>query len=138
MFQATLALIATNIGGGIVGIPYAFYNFGIPLGTSLIIMVSLISLASAMLLLKSKELCKQESFYDIGYIVLGRSSIFIISGAIICQLFGITVVYYIVFSDTMSLLFAQMNTGNSVTQVLPADQVAAEMATKSPIVQFFA
>jgi hypothetical protein len=38
----------------------------------------------------------------------------------------------------MSLLFAQMNTGNSVTQVLPADQVAAEMATKSPIVQFFA
>ena len=134
MFQATLALIATNIGGGIVGIPYAVYHFGIPLGAALIIMISLVSFASVMLLLKSKELCKQESFYDIGYLVLGRSSVFIISGAIICQLFGITVVYYIVFSDTMSLLFSQINTGDKVTQVMQPEQVAEEIAKKSALV----
>ena len=97
-------------------------------------MISLVSFASVMLLLKSKELCKQESFYDIGYLVLGRSSVFIISGAIICQLFGITVVYYIVFSDTMSLLFSQINTGDKVTQVMQPEQVAEEIAKKSALV----
>ena len=58
LFQAVLALIACTIGGGIVGIPFAIYNYGIPLGTSLIILVALISFLSVMLLLKSKELCK--------------------------------------------------------------------------------
>lgn len=35
---------------------------------------------------------------------MGRNSVFIISGAMVCQLFGIVCVYYIVFADTMSLL----------------------------------
>lgn len=84
VFQASLALISCNIGGGIVGIPYAMYNCGIPLGTGLTIFIALVSFASVMLLLKSKELCKQESYYEIGYIVMGRNSIFLISAAIIC------------------------------------------------------
>lgn len=58
LFQATLALIACNVGGGIVGIPFAMYNYGLPLGTGLIIIVALVSFMSVMLLLKSKELCK--------------------------------------------------------------------------------
>jgi len=41
-----------------VGVPYAIYNYGIPLGVTLIIIVAVISLLSVMLLLKSKELCK--------------------------------------------------------------------------------
>jgi amino acid permease len=106
-----LALIACNIGGGIVGVPFAIYNYGIPLGVALIILVAVISLLSVMLLLKSKELCKQESYYEIGYIVMGRNAILLISAAIICQLFGIIVVYYIVFADTLSLLVRQAITG---------------------------
>jgi len=51
-------LIACNVGGGIVGIPFAMYNYGLPLGTGLIIIVALVSFMSVMLLLKSKELCK--------------------------------------------------------------------------------
>ena len=137
LFQAVLALIACNIGGGIVGVPFAMFNYGIPLGTSLIILVAIISFLSVMLLLKSKELCKQESYYEIGYLVMGRGAILLISGAIICQLFGIIVVYYIVFADTVKLLVIQSVTGDQVTQVMTPDQTAAELSTKPALVRFF-
>lgn len=41
-FYASLAVLSTIVGGGIVGIPLSFYSLGLPLGTltSLLIAVS--------------------------------------------------------------------------------------------------
>jgi amino acid permease len=69
---------------------------------------------------------------------MGRNSVFIISGAMVCQLFGIVCVYYIVFADTMSLLASQILTGNSITSVLPAEEVKAQLSQRSPLAQIFA
>ena len=120
-------MIACNVGGGIVGIPFAIYNYGIPLGIGLIVLIAMVSFLSVMLLLKSKELCKQESYYEIGYLIMGRNSVFLISGAMICQLFGIVCVYYIVFADTVRLLIGQMLTGTTLTSVLPFTEMEAEL-----------
>lgn len=69
--------------------------------------------------------------------MMGRGAILLISGAIICHLFGIIVVYYIVFADTVRLLVSQAITGDKVTQVLSPEQMAAELSTKPAIILFF-
>ena len=65
---------------------------------------------------------------------MGRNAILLISAAIICQLFGVIVVYYIVFSDTLSLLVGQAITGSQITQILPPEQMAAELSAKPSII----
>jgi len=80
---AVLAILSTIIGGGIVGVPYSFLNFGIPLAIGLNILVVIMTYYSGVLYLKAKDLVpdQPQSMYEIGYLTLGRSSIFMV-GAI--------------------------------------------------------
>jgi len=55
-FTAILAILSTIIGGGIVGVPYSFYNFGIPLAIILNILVVIMTYFSGVLYLKAKDL----------------------------------------------------------------------------------
>lgn len=72
------ALVAYNIGGGILGLPFAFYNMGIPLAIFLSVWISIFSAIASMMLLKVKDLTprRYESMYEIAFLLLGRQSIF--------------------------------------------------------------
>ena len=102
-FQTMLALIASNIGGGIVGMPFAIYNCGAILGVSIIVIFALITQVSVILMLHTKDLTprKYESLYEIGYILMGRWSIFIICAVLFMTNFGTVVLYFIIFGDTL-------------------------------------
>ena len=54
IFDTTLALVATNIGGGIVGVPFAMYNCGAIFGTFLVLFCAGVTMFSIVLLLKTK------------------------------------------------------------------------------------
>ena len=73
---------STCIGGGIVGLPYAMYHFGIPVALVMNCITATITCYSAYLYLKTKDLIpdKPESLFEIGYMVMGRRSIFLIAG----------------------------------------------------------
>ena len=81
-FTGILAMISTCIGGGIVGLPYAMYHFGIPVALVMNCITATITCYSAYLYLKTKDLIpdKPESLFEIGYMVMGRRSIFLIAG----------------------------------------------------------
>ena len=49
-----------------------------------------------------------ESLYEIGFMVLGRKSIYIVSAVTFIFATGIMMVYFIVFSDVISSLMAQL------------------------------
>ena len=55
-FGATLAILSTIIGGGIVGLPYSFFHAGIPMGIILNIVFSLMTFYSCVLLIEAKDL----------------------------------------------------------------------------------
>lgn len=80
MFQTALVLVATNIGGGILGIPFAYYRFGIVNGTVICLSVGAISHISTMMYLKTKDMTprRYESVYEIAYLLLGESAIFVV------------------------------------------------------------
>ena len=81
-FTGTLAILSTIIGGGIVSIPYSFISFGIPLAVVLNIFAVIMTYYSADLYLACKDAIpdKPESLYEIGYMVMGRNSIFLVGG----------------------------------------------------------
>lgn len=60
IWGAILSFISTIIGGGIVGIPYAFYHVGIPVGIFMNILVIAVTFYSIYLYLKAKDLTTYE------------------------------------------------------------------------------
>ena len=56
---------------------------------------------------------KPDSLYEIGYMILGRSSIFLLASILIINSFGLCMIYFIVFGDTAGQLAASF-TDNEV------------------------
>jgi amino acid permease len=109
-FTGILAMISTCVGGGIVGLPYSMYHFGIPVALVMNTITATITCYSAYLYLKTKDLIpdKPESLFEIGYMVMGRKSIFMIAGIQIINAFGLMMIYFIVFGDTTGQLIANI------------------------------
>lgn len=80
IFQTSLALVAANIGGGILAMPYAFYRLGLFLGLICAFLIAVLTHFSSMMYLKVKDLTprRYESIYEIAYLLLGRPSIFVV------------------------------------------------------------
>lgn len=51
-----MAILSTIVGGGIVGLPYSFYQTGIPVGILMNILFALMTLYSCILYIKAKDL----------------------------------------------------------------------------------
>jgi len=81
VFTGILAMISTCVGGGIVGLPYAMYHFGIPVALVMNLGTMAITNFSAYIYLKTKDLIpdKPDSLFEIGYMCMGRKSIFMIA-----------------------------------------------------------
>ena len=107
-FTGILAILSTIIGGGIVSLPYAFVSVGLPLGIFLNIFGVLITIFSIDLYLAAKEIIpdKPESYYEMGYMVQGRPSIFSVGFIQFINAFFLCILYFIVFGDTLSQLIA--------------------------------
>jgi amino acid permease len=100
-----------------VGIPFCFLHCGLVLGLCLTVFACAISFFSTYFLMKAKDNCpkKFESYFEIGYATMGRSSIFFIAGCIIASGTGILMIYFIVMGDTMSNIAAQIISGKIPT-----------------------
>lgn len=117
--EAVLAILSTCVGGGIVGLPLAMYNLGIPLAVFLQILVMFATHWSSSLYLNLREIIpdKPDSLYEIGYMVLGRSSIFVLASIFIINALGLCMIYFIVFGDTFAQLVASFTTTQSLGSV---------------------
>jgi amino acid permease len=104
-FLAALALLSTMIGGGIVGIPYAFYLTGFPLGIIMNIICAALTSLSCLLYIQTIHLMKgTDSLSMIGYKLIGRPFIFMMSIILMLLCMGAMIIYFNIFGTIASSL----------------------------------
>ena len=71
--EAVLAFLSVIIGGGLLSVPFACVHLGIPCGMAVMLLFTFLTQRSNRLYLITIEMLpgKQESFYEIGYMVSG-------------------------------------------------------------------
>ena len=106
--QGALAILSTCVGGGIVSLPLAMWNLGVPLSIFLQCCVMFATHTSSNMYLAIRDLVpdKPDSLYEIGYMLFGRKSIFILASVFFLNGFGLCMIYFIVFGDTAGQLAA--------------------------------
>ena len=109
IFQTALALVATNVGGGVLAMPFAFFHLGIINSIILCFVVGGSAQVSVMLYLSTKDLTprKYESVYEISYLLSGKWAILMVIITQMAVAMGCMILYYIILGDTMGHLFAQ-------------------------------
>ena len=102
-------MLSAIIGGGIVGIPYAMMQTGIPLGIVLNAAIALFGNYTGRLYLRCKDLSPTyvESMYELGFVSIGSVSIYIISALVLISGIGCIMIYFIVFGDISASLATQ-------------------------------
>ena len=102
--EASLGLVSTIIGGGFVAVPFSFYYLGIPLATITIVITAYLSYLSGELYIESRHKMpwRVDSMYEMGFILSGRKSIFIISFIIFFMCFGVSMIYFILVGNLSS------------------------------------
>lgn len=108
-----LSIISTILGGGIVALPYAFYMLGFYAALGLMVAMAVSTVNSSILYLKAKDLTpgKPESLYELGYILVKRPSIFLISCVLAINSLGLCMVYFIIFGNTFGIIVATLSGG---------------------------
>ena len=110
VWETCITLLSSSVGVVVIGTPYAFYRLGIPLAVVALLVLSFLGYSVAMLMLKTKDLTPQsnQSLYEIGYLLFGRPSIFIVTIAHFVVVFLALVMYYIACGDVLSVLAKQV------------------------------
>lgn len=88
-----LATLSALVGGGICTISYGINDTGVVFIITLIVIMNIQTINRTWLYLESKDLNPglPESFFEIGYILFGRKSIFIICGLMVPNSFASTI-----------------------------------------------
>lgn len=104
-FLASLALLSSMIGGGITGIPYAYYQSGFGLGLIINVVFGIQTALSCFMYFQVKDLCGgTESISEVGFKLLGRFSIYLMNGIILLLCIGLMLIYFILYGNIVSSL----------------------------------
>jgi sodium-coupled neutral amino acid transporter 11 len=99
VFQATLAVIASIIGGGIICIPYAMTTAGFINGAIINFIILVIQMYCTHLYMRAMDMFGLRSISELCYMCFGRHSVYIINGLLVFVFFGYLVMFEILFSN---------------------------------------
>jgi len=99
LFQATLALIASIVGGGIICIPYAMTAAGFINGAIINLITIAILIYCTHLYIRAMDMFGLRSISELCYMCFGRYSVYMINGLLVFVFFGYLVMFQILFSN---------------------------------------
>lgn len=109
IFGVALQIISTITGGGIVSVPYAMSAPGFENGIMINIVIIIFMMFCTHLYMSSKDIMGFDSISELSYMCFGRSSVFIINILVAFVIFGILLLYLILFSKiSLSLVLPML------------------------------
>uniref|UniRef100_A0A3Q4AK42 Putative sodium-coupled neutral amino acid transporter 11 n=1 Tax=Mola mola TaxID=94237 RepID=A0A3Q4AK42_MOLML len=108
MISASFNFINSIIGSGIIGLPYALNQAGLPLGLLLLIVVAFITDYSIILLIKGGNLSGTISYQSLVQCTFGFPGFLVLSGLQFLYPFIAMISYNITTGDTLTKVFQRM------------------------------
>ena len=110
VIEAAMALQSAIIGAGMIGIPYAVLQMGLPLGIAINALVVVVNYFAGFLVLSSINMSAVyvESLYELGYVTVGSSAIYIIALLQFVSVSGLLVLYFSIFGDMLASIVQQV------------------------------
>ncbi|KAK5861222.1 hypothetical protein PBY51_022636 [Eleginops maclovinus] len=108
MISASFNFINSIIGSGIIGLPYALNQAGLPLGLLLLVVVAFITDYSIILLIKGGNLSGTNSYQSLVQSTFGFPGFVILSGLQFLYPFIAMVSYNITTGDTLTKVFQRI------------------------------
>lgn len=102
LFGGVLTILAIMIGSGVIGIPYAAYKLGLIVGFIVLYASIVICMQSVDLLYESSKFTSCKSLSEIGFVCLGKKSVYIINLVIFTKSFGMPIIYFILTGTCLS------------------------------------
>ena len=96
-FNASIGVMKTIVGSGILGLPFVMSNFGLIPGILIFTMVYGATYYTCLLLLKSKNICRHSNLSTIGKAAIGPSARILISITVIVNNIGICMAEIAIF-----------------------------------------
>ena len=108
-YHASLAILSTIVGGGIVALPYCAYQLGFPLWAILNLVFLYVTYESCNLYIVLHEMIpgRPTSLFEIGFIAVGRNAIFANAINNFINSTCLTIIYLIVFGETSAQFVGQ-------------------------------
>lgn len=97
--QATLAVIASTVGGGIICIPYAMTTAGFLNGAMINLLTIAILMYCTHLYIRAMDMFGLRSISELCYMCFGRYSVYMINGLLVFVFFGYLIMFQILFSN---------------------------------------
>uniref|UniRef100_A0A3Q2R2L3 Putative sodium-coupled neutral amino acid transporter 11 n=1 Tax=Fundulus heteroclitus TaxID=8078 RepID=A0A3Q2R2L3_FUNHE len=108
MISASFNFINSIIGSGIIGLPYALAQAGLPLGLLLLVLVGFITDYSIVLLIKGGHLSGSNSYQSLVQSTFGFPGFFILSALQFLYPFIAMISYNITTGDTLTKVFQRI------------------------------
>ncbi|XP_071762383.1 putative sodium-coupled neutral amino acid transporter 11 [Centroberyx gerrardi] len=108
MISASFNFINSIIGSGIIGLPYALNQAGLPFGLLLLIVVAFITDYSIILLIKGGNLSGTNSYQSLVHSTFGFPGFLILSGLQFLYPFIAMISYNITTGDTLTKVFQRI------------------------------
>uniref|UniRef100_A0A669EYQ2 Putative sodium-coupled neutral amino acid transporter 11 n=1 Tax=Oreochromis niloticus TaxID=8128 RepID=A0A669EYQ2_ORENI len=108
MISASFNFINSIIGSGIIGLPYALNQAGLPFGLLLLIVVGFITDYSIILLIKGGNLSGTNSYQSLVHSTFGFPGFVILSGLQFLYPFIAMISYNITIGDTLTKVFQRI------------------------------
>ncbi|XP_067109940.1 putative sodium-coupled neutral amino acid transporter 11 [Osmerus mordax] len=108
MTSASFNFINSIIGSGIIGLPYALNQAGLPLGLLLLVMVAFITDFSIILLIKGGNLSGTRSYQSLVQSTFGFPGFLVLSALQFLYPFIAMVSYNIITGDTLTKVFLRI------------------------------